>query len=178
MWRDAERMASSVWPQLASEKFEYRSPVDLAIGDAIYRWPVMSIYAPSNAHHSPMVRCTPRRFEVISSGSIGLVIHPVTSRLRTLGRAIGSGASTRLASEPCCCSLVRRTNRLVALSSKPVLHWRQGDSLFVVSPGAPPFSHHPNCRNFSALADAIAAIVAMQTAARGYSASISGTNSP
>jgi len=53
-----------------------------------------------------------------------------------------------------------------------------GRQLFVVSPGAPPFSHHPNCRNFSALPDAIAAIVAMQTAARGYSASISGTNSP
>src|SRR5262249_3571924 len=32
----------------------YRSPVDLGIGDAIYRWPVMSIYAPSNAHHSPI----------------------------------------------------------------------------------------------------------------------------
>ena len=48
------------------------------------------------------------------------------------------------------------------------------------SPGAPPFSHHRNCRNFSALADAIAAVVAMQAgeAARGYSASISGTNSP
>jgi len=81
-----------------SEKFEYRSPVDLGIGDAMYRRPVISIYAPSKAHHSPMVRCTPRRFEVISSGSIGLVIHPVTSRLRTLGRAIGSCASTRLAS--------------------------------------------------------------------------------
>jgi hypothetical protein len=43
------------------------------------------------------------------------------------------------------------------------------------------FSYHSlNCRNFSALADAIAAIVAMQAgeAARGYSASISGTNSP
>ena len=45
------------------------------------------------------------------------------------------------------------------------------------SPGAPPFSHHPNCRNFSALADAIAAVMAMQAgeAARGYSTSISGT---
>jgi hypothetical protein len=55
-----------------------------------------------------------------------------------------------------------------------------GRQLFVVSPDAWTFSHHPNCRNFSALADAIAAIVAMQTseAARGYSASISGTNSP
>src|SRR6516225_1320928 len=42
--------------------------------------------------------------------SIGLVIHSVTSRLRTLGRAIGSGASTRLASETCCCSLMGRTN--------------------------------------------------------------------
>src|SRR5215813_1263844 len=115
-------------PQLASEKFEYRSPVDLGIGDAIYRWPVMSIYAPSKAHHSPMVWCTPRRFEVISSGSIGLVIHSVTTRLRTLGRAIGSGASTRLASETCCCSLMGRTNRLVALSSRPVLHRRRDDS--------------------------------------------------
>jgi hypothetical protein len=40
------------------------------------------------------------------------------------------------------------------------------------------FSYHSlNCRNFLALADAIAAIVAMQAgkAARGYSASISGT---
>jgi hypothetical protein len=40
------------------------------------------------------------------------------------------------------------------------------------------FSYHSlNCRNFSALADAIAAIVAMQAgeAARGYLASISGT---
>jgi hypothetical protein len=53
-----------------------------------------------------------------------------------------------------------------------------GRQLFVASSAAPPFSHHPNCRNFSALADAIAAIVTMQTAARGYSASISGTNSP
>jgi hypothetical protein len=53
-----------------------------------------------------------------------------------------------------------------------------GRQLFVVLPGASPFSHHPNCRNFSALADAVAAIVTMQTAARGYSASISGTNSP
>src|SRR5262245_8843665 len=113
------------WPLKDSST---EATVELGIGDAIYRWPVMSIYAPSNAHHSPMVRCTPRRFEVISSGSIGLVIHPVTSRLRTLGRAIGSGASTRLASETCCCSLVGRTNRLVALSSKPVLHWRQGGS--------------------------------------------------
>ena len=95
---------------LASEKFEYRSPVDLGIGDAMYRRPVISIYAPSKAHHSPLVWCTPRRFEVISSGSIGLVIHSVTSRLRTLGRAIGSGASTRLASETCCCSLMGRTN--------------------------------------------------------------------
>src|SRR5262249_12328495 len=112
--------------KLASEKFEYRSPVDLGIGDAIYRRPVISICAPSKPHHSPMVWCTPRRFEVISSGS--LVIHSATSRLRTLGRAIGSGASTRLASETCCCSLVGRTNRLVALSSKPVLHWRQGGS--------------------------------------------------
>jgi hypothetical protein len=92
----------------------------------MYRRPVISIYAPWKAHHSPMVWCTPRRFEVISSGSIGLVIHPVTSRLRMLGGAIGSGASTRLASETCCCSLVGRTNRLVALSSKPVRHWRQG----------------------------------------------------
>ena len=93
----------------------------------MYRRPVISIYAPSKAHHSPLVWCTPRRFEVISSGSIGLVIHSVTSRLRTLGRAIGSGASTRLASETCCCSLKGRTNRLVALSSRPVLHWRQDD---------------------------------------------------
>jgi len=55
-----------------------------------------------------------------------------------------------------------------------------GRQLFVVSPGAPPFSHHPNCRNFSTLADAIVAIVTTQAgeAARGYSASISGTNSP
>ena len=37
-----------------------------------------------------------------------------------------------------------------------------GRQLFVVSTGASPFSHHPNCRNFSALADAIAAIVPMQ----------------
>jgi hypothetical protein len=111
-----------------SEKFEYRSPVDLGIGDAMYRRPVISIYAPSKAHHSPMVWCTPRRFEVKSSGSIGLVIHPVTSRLRTLGRAIGSCASTRLASETCCCSLMGRTNRLVALSSRPVLHRRRDDS--------------------------------------------------
>ena len=93
----------------------------------MYRRPVISIYAPSKAHHSPMVWCTPRRFEVISSGSIGLVIHPVTSRLRTLGRAIGSDASTRLASETCCCSLMGRTNRLVALSSRPVLHRRRDD---------------------------------------------------
>src|SRR5262245_2387459 len=56
------------WPLKNSST---EAPVDLGIGDAIYRWPVMSIYAPSNAHHSPMVRCTPRRFEVISSGSIG-----------------------------------------------------------------------------------------------------------
>ena len=42
------------------------------------------------------------------------------------------------------------------------------------------FSHLPNCRNCSTLADAIVAIVAMQAgeAARGYSAGISGTNSP
>ena len=55
-----------------------------------------------------------------------------------------------------------------------------GRQLFVVSTGASPFSHHPNCRNFSALADAIAAVVAMRAgeAARGYSASISCTNSP
>jgi hypothetical protein len=54
-----------------------------------------------------------------------------------------------------------------------------GRQVFVVSPDMT-FSYHPNCRNFSALADAIAAIVAMQAgeAARGYSASISGTNSP
>src|SRR5258705_13947241 len=39
------------------------------------------------------------------------------------------------------------------------------------------FSHLPNCRNCSTLADAIVAIVAMQ-AARGCSAGISGTNSP
>jgi hypothetical protein len=50
-----------------------------------------------------------------------------------------------------------------------------GRQLFVVWPDASTFSHHP--RNFSTLADAIAA---MQTgeAARGYSASTSGTNSP
>jgi hypothetical protein len=53
-----------------------------------------------------------------------------------------------------------------------------GRQLFVASSGASPFSHHPNCRNFSALADAIAAIVTIQTATRGYSASIPGTNSP
>ena len=52
-----------------------------------------------------------------------------------------------------------------------------GRQVFVVSPNAWTFSHHPNRRNFSTLADAIAAIVAMQTGARGYSASISGTNS-
>ena len=61
-------------------------------------------------------------------GSIGPVIHPVTSRPRTPGRGIGSAASTRLASETCCCSLMGRTNRLVALSSRPVLHWRWDDS--------------------------------------------------
>jgi hypothetical protein len=94
----------------------------------MYLRPMISIYAPSKAHHSPMVWCTPRRFEVISFGSIGLVIHSITSRLRTLGRAIGSGASTRLASETCCCSLMGRTNRLVALSSRPVLHRRRDDS--------------------------------------------------
>ena len=60
-------------------------------------------------------------------GSIGRVIHPVTSRPRTPGRDIGSAASTRLASETCCCSLMGRTNRLVALSLRPVLHWRQDD---------------------------------------------------
>jgi len=50
---------------------------------------------------------------------------------------------------------------------------RQG---FFVSPDAWTFSHHPNCRNCSTLADAIVAIVAMQAgeATRGYSASISG----
>ena len=55
-----------------------------------------------------------------------------------------------------------------------------GRQLFVVWPDASTFSHRPNCQNFSALADAIAAIVAMQAgkATRGYSASISGTNSP
>lgn len=31
----------------------------------MYRRPVISICAPSKAHHSPMVWCTPRRFEVI-----------------------------------------------------------------------------------------------------------------
>jgi hypothetical protein len=53
-----------------------------------------------------------------------------------------------------------------------------GRQLFVVWPDASTFSHRP--RNFSTLADAIAAIVTMQTgeAARGYSASTSGTNSP
>ena len=60
-------------------------------------------------------------------GSIGPVIHLVTSRPRTPGRGIGSAASTRLASETCCCSLMGRTNRLVALSLRPVLHWRQDD---------------------------------------------------
>jgi hypothetical protein len=35
--------------------FQYRSPVDLGIGDAMYRQPVISIYAPPKAHHSPMV---------------------------------------------------------------------------------------------------------------------------
>lgn len=94
----------------------------------MYRRPMISIYASSEAHHSPMVWCRPRRFEVISSGSIGLVIHPVTSRLRTPGRGMGSGASTRLASATCCCSLMGRTNRLVAFLSRLVLHWRQGDS--------------------------------------------------
>ena len=29
------------------------------------RRPVISIYAPSKAHHSPMVWCTPRRFSYI-----------------------------------------------------------------------------------------------------------------
>ena len=52
-----------------------------------------------------------------------------------------------------------------------------GRQLFVASSGASPFSHHPNCRNFSALADGIAIIVAKETGARGYSASTSGTNS-
>ena len=53
-----------------------------------------------------------------------------------------------------------------------------GRQLCIVWPDASTFSHHP--RNFSTLADAITAIVTMQTgeAARGYSASISGTNSP
>jgi hypothetical protein len=53
-----------------------------------------------------------------------------------------------------------------------------GRRVFVVSPDAWTFSHHPNCRNCSTLTDAIVAIVPMQTAARGYSTSISGTNSP
>src|SRR5262245_43665976 len=61
------------------------------------------------------------------SGSIGLLIHPVTSQLRTFDRAIESGASTRLASETWRCSLMGRTNRLVALSWRPVLYWRQDD---------------------------------------------------
>jgi len=54
-----------------------------------------------------------------------------------------------------------------------------GRQVFVVSPDMT-FSYHPNCRNFSTLAVAIVAIVATQAseAARGYSASISGTNSP
>ena len=53
-----------------------------------------------------------------------------------------------------------------------------GRQVFVVSPDARTFSHHPNCRNFSALA--IVAIVATQAgeATRGYPASICGTNSP
>ena len=38
----------------------------------MYRRSAISIYAPWKAHHSPMVWCTPRRFEIISSGSIGL----------------------------------------------------------------------------------------------------------
>jgi hypothetical protein len=52
-----------------------------------------------------------------------------------------------------------------------------GRKVFVVSPDAWTFSHRPNCRT---LADAIVAIVAMQAgeARRGYSTSISGTNSP
>ena len=52
--------------------------------------------------------------------------------------------------------------------------------VFVVSPDAWTFSHHPNCRNCLTLADAIVAVVAMQAgeATGGYSASISGTNSP
>ena len=55
-----------------------------------------------------------------------------------------------------------------------------GRKVFVVSPDAWTFSHRPNCRNFSTLADAIVAIVAMQAgeATRDYSASISGTNRP
>ena len=76
--------------KLASEKFEYRSPGRSRHRRCHLSLAVMSIYAPSNAHHSQMVRCTPRRFEVISSGSIGLVIHPVTSRLRATGGSVES----------------------------------------------------------------------------------------
>jgi hypothetical protein len=52
-------------------------------------------------------------------------------------------------------------------------------TVFVASPVAGTFSHDPICRNFSTLADAIAAIMAMQAgeAARGYWVGISGTNS-
>ena len=55
-----------------------------------------------------------------------------------------------------------------------------GRQVFVVSPDAWTFSHHPNCRNVSTLADAIVAIVAMQAGETTpvYSASISGTKSP
>jgi hypothetical protein len=71
----------------------------------------------SSTRHSQCYGGAPRRFEV-SSGSIGLLIHPVTSRPRTPGRGIGSGASTRPASETCCSSLMGSTNNLVARSDQ------------------------------------------------------------
>src|SRR5262249_42209931 len=128
---------------MASEKFEYRFTFDL--GSYFHLRALEVSPQPNGMVHAAQVRSY--IFWIDWPGN-----SPETSRLRTLGRAIGSGASTRLASETCCCSLLGRTNRLVALSSKPVLHRRRDDSCsssrlalrpFPTPPIAPTFRPSP-----------------------------------
>src|SRR5919197_1158817 len=50
--------------------------IDVGIGDAMHRRSVISVTRPRKAHHSQCYGGASRRVEV-SSGSIGLLIHPV-----------------------------------------------------------------------------------------------------
>src|SRR4029450_3641429 len=107
---------------------------------------VISVTRPRKAHHSQCYGGAPRRFEV-SSGSIGLLIHPSNEPTADAW----SRHWVRCIEEARDCDALLFVNGEDGQASGALIEvgaaLAAGRQVFVVSPDMT-FCYHPNCRNF------------------------------